>query len=175
MDASNFEVETCNDGGLHPERWRSLPATVQFGTSTFHLFAGTMEVRPATLRLRTSTLHLFAATMEVWTCTFPPQNLNVPPRRWNDGGQTCNFALRNLNAGPLRWNDTVLDLSELESRVTAQFFTATASERHDACNSSSIFAQSASVTPPASAFVSRIVIASARKRPCSIRRSTGIL
>ena len=49
-------------------------------------------------------------------------------------------------------------------RYGSEDFTAVANDRHDCGSRSSILAQSSSVTPPLSAFVSRIVIASARSR-----------
>ena len=50
--------------------------------------------------------------------------------------------------------------------AVGELFTASARERHDCFNKSLIFAQSSSViAPPSSAFVSRIFIASARRRP----------
>ena len=55
----------------------------------------------------------------------------------------------------------------------APSLTACERDRHEPRNNSPIFAQSVSVTPPASALVSRMRIASARSRACSINLSTG--
>ena len=59
--------------------------------------------------------------------------------------------------------------------IVVHSFTALYNDCHEACSKSSIFAQSVSVTPPASAFLSRMVIASPRNLPCSINRSAGML
>ncbi len=54
-----------------------------------------------------------------------------------------------------------------------QEFTALHNDCHEARSNSSIFFQSSSVTTPASSFRSRMVIASALSRACSIIFSTG--
>ena len=72
--------------------------------------------------------------------------------------------LRNLKIGFIFQGFNLLQRTDAIGNVMLPMMYAgvPASERHDRCSSSSILAQSASVTPPASARVSRIVIDAAR-------------